>query len=461
VAEVVRGKSRGGEQRFTESFTIGRAPGCGVQVLEPGVAEHHLELVFDGVRWWARSLSAVGTYVGGEEIQMVPLQGTAELELGAGGPVVSVAEARLRRGFRSEEEIVARLRAPEGAPAGTQTLMLRRAVARVQRSSSRRYRVAVALATTLLAGAAAFGWHQHQRIQGLRSTAERLFYEAKAIELRTARLEALVQSDPRQAAELRERRARAGDLQREYDAFVQELGVYASASPKERLVLRMARTFGESEVNLPRGFVAEVDRYAERWKRSGWLAAALARARRDGYAAGIARTFAAERLPPQYLYVALQESGFDERAVGPATRHGFAKGMWQFIAPTGRRYGLRIGPRHAERAYDPHDERFEWQKATRAAARYIRDLTDHEAQGSGLLVMASYNWGEHNIRGILEGLPEDPRERNFWRLLADDRVPRETYDYVLSIFSAAVVCEDPKLFGFEGDCPRPGAGEPT
>ena len=50
-------------------------------------------------------------------------------------------------------------------------------------------------------------------------------------------------------------------------------------------------------------------------------------------------------------------------------------------------------------------------------------------------------------------MPENPQERNFWRLLARKNVPKQTYDYVLSIFSAAVICENPRLFGFDVECP--------
>ncbi len=48
-------------------------------------------------------------------------------------------------------------------------------------------------------------------------------------------------------------------------------------------------------------------------------------------------------------------------------------------------------------------------------------------------------------------MPANPRERNFWKLLEKDRekIPKETYDYVFYIFSAAVIGENPKLFGFD------------
>ncbi len=52
-------------------------------------------------------------------------------------------------------------------------------------------------------------------------------------------------------------------------------------------------------------------------------------------------------------------------------------------------------------------------------------------------------------------MPQNPRERNFWVLLTKHRddVPKQTYDYVLSILSAAVIGENPRLFGFQFDNP--------
>ena len=50
-------------------------------------------------------------------------------------------------------------------------------------------------------------------------------------------------------------------------------------------------------------------------------------------------------------------------------------------------------------------------------------------------------------------MPNNPRERNFWELLKKHDIPTETYDYVLYIFSAIVIGEDPVLFGFDFDNP--------
>ena len=133
--------------------------------------------------------------------------------------------------------------------------------------------------------------------------------------------------------------------------------------------------------------------------------------------------------------------------------------MWQFIQLTAIRYGLQTGPLADLGRPDPLDDRHDFQKSTAAAARYIRDIYETDAKASGLLVMASYNWGESNVLHFIRRLPENPRERNFWRLLEqyDDRIPQETYQYVFYIFSASVIGENPRLFGFDFDNPLAGA----
>jgi len=116
---------------------------------------------------------------------------------------------------------------------------------------------------------------------------------------------------------------------------------------------------------------------------------------------------------------------------------------------------LSTGPLENKRIPDPDDDRHQFDKSTRAAARYLRYIYDHEAQASGLLVIASYNWGHGRVLKLIQSLPKNPRERNFWRILTEhrDEIPKETYDYVFYIFSAAVIGENPRLFGFDFDNP--------
>ena len=74
--------------------------------------------------------------------------------------------------------------------------------------------------------------------------------------------------------------------------------------------------------------------------------------------------------------------------------------------------------------------------------------------------MACYNWGENQVLPLVRSMPANPRERNFWQLLKQHRqqIPQETYDYVFYIISAAVIGENPRLFGFDFDNPLADVG---
>jgi len=170
-------------------------------------------------------------------------------------------------------------------------------------------------------------------------------------------------------------------------------------------------------------------------------------------------------LPPELFYLALQESEFRTDAVGQPTRFGIAKGMWQFMPGTARAYGLTLGPLVGRPLPDPRDDRQDFTRATTAAARYLKDIYSTDAQASGLLVIAAYNWGQTRVLRLIRSLPETPRDRNYWRLLTTsrDQIPDETYNYVLAVVSAATIGDRPGLFGFAFEPPLgpiPGSGTP-
>ncbi|MBK7365837.1 MAG: transglycosylase SLT domain-containing protein [Nitrosomonas sp.] len=120
-----------------------------------------------------------------------------------------------------------------------------------------------------------------------------------------------------------------------------------------------------------------------------------------------------EGLPLYFMYLPLQESNYNTHAIGPETRFGIAKGAWQFLATTAQDYGLRSGPLANSKEYDPQDERFNFIKATQAGAKHLKHIYSTEAQASGLLVMASYNYGHTRVRNMINKMQENPRERNF------------------------------------------------
>ncbi|MBI5590681.1 MAG: FHA domain-containing protein [Deltaproteobacteria bacterium] len=469
VVQVVRGHAGEKEKRFTEGFTVGRSQECDLRIAENCVSRVHLQVRFDGGQWWLKDMeSANGTFMNGVRIQEAPLSDSAEIELGRGGALLLLAVEKPEppkrqeapvpaREFTSETQIIRHyLDKSSKEDVGEQTMMFRRAFKRVQKKKSLKYQAVIGTVLLLLIAAGSIIFFQTQKLNQLRVTAENIFYTTKSLELQIAGLEQIVllNADPKQVEELKTKRMKQGEMEKEYDNFVKELGIYQKAPEDEQLILRVARTFGECDANAPKGFIDEVRRYILIWKKTDRLKTVLSRGNQKGYPRFITRVLKSYDLPPQYLFLALQESNFDERAVGPQTSYGFAKGMWQFISSTANQYGLQIGPLHDQGIYDPLDERFDYIKSTVAAMKYIKDLSASDAQASGLLVMASYNWGQNNVRKIIQKMPENPRERNFWRLLAYKDIPRETYDYVFSIVSAAVICENPQYFGFEGlDCP--------
>ena len=463
-AVIVEIDGRGERHRFTGTFRIGRGEDCELVVEGPQVSRAHTEVVWANGRWRVRDLESTnGTYLEGLRIDTAELSARNALRLGAKGPVVWITvEGPHGDENRSMAHYLKRYVEPgDDAADDGHTGMIRRAFDLARRRQRTRFAVALTIVSVILVAAALAGWrYRAAQLERARAAAGDLFYTMKTLELRLRDLEARLgesaSADTReQIADGRTQLDAMGDA---YDRYLDELEIFSeSTTPEARAVLRTARVFGECEAAMPTPLVDEVLRYVEAWRSSTRFEQAMDRAARHDYLERAANSFAGVHLPPQYGLVALQESDFRVDACGPVTRFGIAKGAWQFIPATARAYGLRVGPLYQQRRPDPEDERHDFDLASRAAARYIRDISDSEAQGSGLLVFAIYNHGGGNVRRLLRSLPETPSERNFWKVLLQhrDRFPNETYDYVLKIFSAAVICDDPERFGFDFPPPLP------
>lgn len=461
-------------REYTGRLRLGRDAACSLRIEEDGVSRQHAEIYPFAGRWCVRDLgSRNGTWLDGERIEEATLPARCTLRLGADGPAIELsyaappaatsgsapAEAGAPAAPRSVEEIAAHYFDPNSkAPAGDRTMWVRKAFSTVQRKQKRRYGSVIAGAVALLLVAVGVGIYQQLQLQRTRGIAEQLFYSMKAVELQLVGLEAQVRAsgDSTHDGELQSGREKLAEMASQYDSLLEELGVLNErTSPEDRLILRMARVFGECEIAMPKDFVEEVHRYIGIWRSNERLTKALERARQQDLPQVIHDTLAEHRMPPQFFYVALQESDFREQAIGPETRFGIAKGLWQLMPETAIQYGLRTGPLLDQPQYDPEDQRFDAEAATSAAARYLADLYRDEAQASGLLVLASYNWGTTRVRNRIRAMKENPRDRNFWRLLAQTDMPKETRDYVMLIFAASVIGEDPKLFGFDFERPLP------
>jgi len=457
--------------RFSRPFHIGRDPDCDVQIQDGHVSRRHVVVSYGNGHWQLRDLgSSNGVLIDGRRVEMASIEAPVAIRLGAEGPTLTL-EVEAPEPARtlptiepqsvSETMFVERYfggAIAESDVVGGRTLMIRRAYQRVQQKQRRAYLAVVGVLAVVAIAAGGFAYRAHRQIAQQRATAEELFYSMKSLDVDIANVERQLLASGRNQGrdEVQRYLERRRQMERNYDQFIAGLKLYDhTLTPQEQAILRVTRLFGECEMAAPPEYLAEVTSYIRKWQSSPRFAKAIARARQSGYVNRIAEEFQRQHLPPQFFYLALEESDFDEFASGPPTRMGIAKGMWQFVPDTAKRYGLAVGPFAGYRRPDNADDRHHWEKATRAAAAYIKDIYSTDAQASGLLVMASYNWGEQRVITMLRSMPANPRERNFWKVLAQhrDQVPKDTYDYVLSIVSAAVIGENPKLFGFDFNNP--------
>ena len=508
---------------FAGPFRLGRDPECEVQVLSSQVSRFHAEAQFHAGDWWIRDLGSTnGLLLNGKRVEQSQLHDGDRLQLGNMGPILVVhlvapqeagwSEEPRHHGDRVEpseapftveapapgagsaphsphpggpagtpelslSEIEEKYLNPDSAqPAGQHTQMIRVAYDRIRKKQKKKSSLILGIVLVLLATSVTYALYQRHRVQVLDRRAVEVFRTMKSYEVQLVSLRQLAENSG--SPELDDQLARIDSLRQEvvadYEGYVQDRGLYRRVdSPEEALILRTARIFGESEFSISGGFVqAVLNQIEEYWLSPGGRARfqeAVERASQNGYTGRIVEAMRAEGVAPEFFYLALQESDFKADAVGPDTRWGRAKGMWQFIPSTAERYGLDPGPLRETAQRDPADDRQDFSLASEAAARYLRDLHGVLTQASGLLVMAAYNWGEHRVGPRLESLPTpqdvfqaefaevptNPSSRNYWTFLREyeDRMPDETKDYVLKIFSAAVIGQDPRHFGFGFDNP--------
>lgn len=465
---IDKGEAIKSAPRFERNFTLGRSQLCDIQFDDPSVSLRHAEIRREGGHWFVQDLKSTnGIFLDGVRVERAELPAQATLALAKGGPVIrleieqrhSTTVVEAPPAGASLTQVVQRYFGTISGHAGSQTMLIRRAFQKVRRKQSHRYWTIIGAVSVLCIAVSIALYYQHQRVAKMRGLAEDIFYAMKALDVQIAALQTAVAQhpDPQLRQQVKNKKQQQDDLNTSYNQFARELGITPdNLSEKEWLVYKIARLFGECDVSMPPDFLRTVQAYIGKWQTTPRLANAIVRAQANDYSRKIAALMLANDLPPQFFYLALQESDFDPKRSGPETpKWGIAKGMWQFIPSTAIQFGLRTGPLVEVRQYDPRDERHDFAKSTAAAAKYLRFLYETEAQASGLLVIAAYNWGQGNVLQRIRNLPNNPRARNFWRLLAREKIPAQTYDYVFYIVSAAVIGENPRLFGFAFDNPLP------
>ena len=236
---------------------------------------------------------------------------------------------------------------------------------------------------------------------------------------------------------------RAGDgfsEQKSTPAAIDEIAEQPIAEPE--VLDPSLRTRAEGEVNaishdLPLTVNDQVLAYINYFKTPRGSAIVETGLRRSGrYRDMVRRVLKEEGLPQDLIYLAQAESAFQPQAVSRAG----ARGMWQFMSFAGHKYGLN-------KTWWV-DERQDPEKATRAAARDLRDLYDQF--GDWYLAMAAYNSGA----GTVQHAVERTGYADFWELYHRGVLPRETQNYVPIILALTLISKDPARYGIEFD-PEP------
>jgi membrane-bound lytic murein transglycosylase D len=152
--------------------------------------------------------------------------------------------------------------------------------------------------------------------------------------------------------------------------------------------------------------------------------------RRSGkYVPMILKMLREEGMPLDLVYMVPAESNFNVII----RSHKSAVGLWQFIASTGRNYGLKIN-RWIDERRDPV-------LSTKAAITYLKHL--YGLFGDWELAMAAYNTGEGRVKRAIKKAKRKGLKHNYSSL----RLPRETRNYVPSIMAMAVIYKNPARYG--------------
>ena len=502
---------------FSKRFTAGRAADNDILISHDAVSRHHVEIMPTAGRWFLVNLKSTnGIYIDGRLIQNTEeLHFPAVIALGMAGvylriqiqmpdslntvlpesqmtnalpSITATSNSSVHRDV-SQAAIEARLLAAEDADdMGDYTLMARRVIHKDRIKRAKSYKKVIGWLLGLCVVAIGLLTYQHIALQNTQQLALDMFYDIKTLEvslsqadlkldenaalldktlqainsekLRISQEELKLQQEKIAAEKLRMRqeRTRLANMKAKYRKYVEQANSLRLRFPTDKqyeteLIAKVARELGESELELPDDFVAEVRKYIQYWQSTSRLKTAINTMEQNNLLPLVTAELEQQGLPLYFIYLPLQESNYNINAIGPETRYGIAKGAWQLLAGTGQDFGVTPGPLADVREFDEQDERFDFAQATRGAIKYLKKIYSTEAQASGLLVMASYNYGDNRVKNMIKQMPDNPRDRNFWKFLQSYELPTETRDYVFFIFSAAVIGEDPQHFGFNFNPP--------
>jgi membrane-bound lytic murein transglycosylase D len=189
--------------------------------------------------------------------------------------------------------------------------------------------------------------------------------------------------------------------------------------------------------DLPNLDHADVDRWVARLTGPMKPSLGTYLRRMERYEEMIVEKATARGMPSDLVYLALIESGGNPTALSPVK----ARGLWQFMTPTAKAYGLNVSA--------ANDERIDPSRSTDAALRYLGDL--YTRFGSWYLAAAAYNGGQGRVSRVLKEVTGKTQgtDEDFYRIA--HRLPKETRDYVPKMIAVARVAKDRERFGFTAE----------
>ena len=213
--------------------------------------------------------------------------------------------------------------------------------------------------------------------------------------------------------------------------------VAMATTPNARALATPVASAAPKPVDLPMLSNPRVDSWIKRFTTSQRSSMTVYLDRMTKYEEMISAELAERDMPASLIYLAMIESGFNPKARSPVR----ASGLWQFMSPTARQFGLKVNRRV--------DERNNPQRSTEAALNYLAYL--HDRFGSWYLAAAAYNSGEGTVRKALKRVTGKTKgtDADYYRISA--RLPRETRDYVPKLIAAAKIGQNPARYGFAAD----------
>ena len=486
-----------------EALRIGRAADCDVRFdsqKDPKVSGHHAELLFEDGHWIVIDTGSTnGTLVNGRKISKQRLSTGDKLQIGSGGPLVSVEFEQVRRRpapvdnrtqavsleelnaaeqanrFDKTEELsamssdlkmnadtataslaelaakkVAFERAKTGGLSSGQTMMIMvDTLKQVQQSTKSKTKKHWVKIVAVVGGVAAVVvivlgivvWQQKRQLDGLVNEKTKIDQEIVRIE---QAMETEDDSDKLDALEVR-----LSHLQGKAEKTIADIGkknkqkaaeVGEAGDDLDKEIRRILKSFDAATYAVPPVFKERLKFHVDALAKDSALKKVYRR--KQQYWPMILREFKELGLPEEMAYVAWAESNFDPNAKSGAG----AAGLWQFGKDTAKVFKLRVDKQV--------DERLDPEKSTKAAARYLANLLSEFGSDSFMLAMAAYNKGESGVRRALHKIAQEKDgfrkdKRDFWHLYRLKKLPEETREYVPKILAAAIVGNSPQKYGLE------------